>query len=67
MSSNLNRETHTNKRTHTKSVCERERERESGRNSESVRKGGRYGVREIVELYRTIVTDFYGDKDECGS
>ena len=63
MSSNLNRETHTNKRTHTKSV----RVRESGRKSESVRKGGRYGVREILELYRTIVTDFYGDKDECGS
>ena len=48
--------------THKESV----RERESGRNSESVRKGRRYGVREIVELYRTIVTDFYWDKDECG-
>ena len=49
--------------THKESV----RERESGRNSESVRKGRRYGVREILELYRTIVTDFYWDKDECGS
>ena len=50
----------------TNAHTQRECERESGRNSESVRKGRRYGVREIVELYRTIVTDFYWDKDECG-